>query len=82
MIKGTERGATDTTRTATGGAIHGITIITSTVCFIPIANEFPCPRCCTERFSRRSDGKNGACLPMAAVLHGRGGEDRNSIPLI
>ena len=33
MLKGTERGATDTIRTATGGAIHGITIITSTVCF-------------------------------------------------
>lgn len=33
VIQGEERGATDTTRTATGGAIHGITIITSTVCF-------------------------------------------------
>ena len=33
MLKGTERGATDTTLIATGGAIHGITIITSTVCF-------------------------------------------------
>lgn len=33
MIRGTEGGATDTTPTAIGGAIHGITIITSTVCF-------------------------------------------------
>lgn len=33
MLKGTERGATDTTLIVTGGAIHGITIITSTVCF-------------------------------------------------
>ena len=33
MLKGTERGATDTTLIVTGGAIHGITIITNTVCF-------------------------------------------------
>lgn len=41
MIQGTERGATDTTPTATGGAIHGITIITSTVCFtFPLQMSF------------------------------------------
>lgn len=33
VVRGTEQGATDTTLIATGGAIHGITIITSTVCF-------------------------------------------------